>query len=276
MPTTNENKTKVQTASDVQLMRNSSANIALMGSQLEGQSLTFSDDIMNAVRADRQSRGVSKIATDVGNTMGQLVSDPEAIRARTSGMVAPTQVNALTAGARATNLGTLATQATQQELNQGSLDKIIQAGANQLKARAAQMTAQAVQESAKADALMETLKFKASEASTAFDQWLAKEKLKQTGTDNSWVANLLAGLNNKNAPTDDGFIPEESVGPGHSPASGEGSVSSDKKWIFKNGQWVENSPTNQGNTAGFFSSALGEIFTPLIEKLKGTKPGGGW
>jgi len=141
------------------------------GSGLESAAFTLGDKVMEAVRADRATRGVSKLATDVGNVMGQMVTDPNQIRAATSGMVDPFSVNALTSGARAQNLRTLGTVATQEAQNQGTIDEVIQAGANQLKARAQALYAKAEEEMARAasvqgewDRMMEEKKFAASQA----------------------------------------------------------------------------------------------------------------
>ncbi len=231
MPTTNENKTYVQRATDIQAMKNAATDTAYTGAQIEGQSVTLSDEIMKAVRSDRQARGVSNIASEVGATMGQLVSDPEAIRSRTSatGLVAPTTVNALTSDARALNLATLGEQATQQKLNQGSLDDIITAGANQLKAKAQQMKAQALQEEAKADALMEALQFEQSEKKREFDEWLEREKLNKS--DSGGVSMNLSDLSLEGTPT--------SESPQMTPAK-DGIVSEDGQWISKGGTWVSN------------------------------------
>jgi hypothetical protein len=82
-----------------------------------------------------------------------MVTDPTGIRERTSGVVDPNMVNALTSDARAQNLRTLGTISTQEAANQGTLQEVVQAGANQLKARAASLMAQAQQATEQANAL---------------------------------------------------------------------------------------------------------------------------
>jgi hypothetical protein len=180
MPTTEQNKNMINRQTKVQEMRNSAADTVQTAGEITGASLTLHDDVMKEVRADRASRGASKMAEDIGMTTGQLVQDPLDIRDRTRGVVNPEDVNALTKSARASNLGTLATQATQAEYNQGSLAEIIEAGANQLKQRAAILMAEAENESAKADALMESLTFEQSEKKREFDEWATREQLRQS------------------------------------------------------------------------------------------------
>jgi hypothetical protein len=134
------------------------ASLNKQAAGMESTAFTLPDTVMGAVRSDRQSRGVSKLATDVGNVMGQMVTDPTQIREgpqslSSQGLVDPFSVNQLTSNARAQNLKTLGTAATQGQLNQGSLDQVIQAGANQLKARAATLQAQAEEANSQAVAL---------------------------------------------------------------------------------------------------------------------------
>jgi ribosomal protein L12E/L44/L45/RPP1/RPP2 len=124
-------------------------------SGMEGAAFTLGDSVMKAVRDDRVSRGVSKLSTDVGNVMGQMVTDPTGIRERTSGVVNPFDVNDLTSGARAQNLRTLGTVSTWESQNQGSLDEVIQAGANQLNARAKALYAQAEEAQMEAQSLQQ-------------------------------------------------------------------------------------------------------------------------
>jgi hypothetical protein len=144
--------------SQIEKYREQAASANQQAAGMEGTAFTLHDTIMSAVRADRTSRGVSKLATDTGNVMGQMVTDPNAIREgpnslSAGGLVDPFSVNALTSNARAQNLSTLGTVSRQGLENQGSLDEVINAGANQLRARAATLQAQAESELSKADAL---------------------------------------------------------------------------------------------------------------------------
>lgn len=153
------------------------------GSGVEAAAGTLGDRVMEAVRADRLKRGTSKLATDVGNVMGQMVTDPTGIRERTSGMVDPFSVNALTSDARAQNLRTLGTTATQGQMNQGSIDEVIQAGANRLKAQAASLYAQAQQ--------------KESEANSLTQQWEREFKEKQFAADEAYRNKSSGGAGSK-------------------------------------------------------------------------------
>ena len=56
------------------------ASLTGQAGQYNAGSNVLGDKVMEAVRADRTSRGVSKLATDVGNVSGQMVTDPNAIR----------------------------------------------------------------------------------------------------------------------------------------------------------------------------------------------------
>lgn len=135
---------------------------------------TLPDEIMKAVREGRQSRGVSKLATDVGNTMGYLTSDPMAIRQQQmQGLMDPYSVNALTSNARVENQRMLGVEATQLSQNQGTLDQVIQAGANQLKARAQTLLAQAEQATAAANTLQQEWERGYKEQQLALDQYKA-------------------------------------------------------------------------------------------------------
>jgi hypothetical protein len=176
-------------------------------------------------------------------------------------MVDPGTVNNLTYNTRAFNLQTLGEQATQQELNQGSLDKVIQAGANQMLAKAQQMKAQAAQDEAKANALMESLQFQQSEDKRTFDEWLAREQLKLSGSGGIDLSGLFDTGN------DDGFIPDGPADPQMSPVEGEGTISPDRKYIFKNGQWE---PYQE---PGFWQSFLGSLFSPKVGKAPEVRSG---
>jgi len=150
MPTSEQNKMTIKGYQDQAISLNKEAAGYTAGSNVLG------DRVMEAVRNARTERGVSKLATDVGNVSGQMVSDPNAIRATQSqGLIDPFSVNQLTSSARAQNLRTLGTISTQETLNQGSIDEVIQAGANRLKAKAATLLAEAEAAAADADALQQ-------------------------------------------------------------------------------------------------------------------------
>ena len=160
MPTDLKEFSKIREYQDVAASKNQEA------AGMVGASFTLGDKVMEAVRTDRLSRGVSKLATDTGNVMGQMVTDPNQIREGAGNLVDPFSINALTSGARAQNLRTLGTVGVQGEQNRGSIGEVVQAGANQLKARAASLQAEAEKALASASALegefnrnMETMKF---------------------------------------------------------------------------------------------------------------------
>jgi exonuclease VII small subunit len=143
-----------QDYSQIKVNQDKAASLNREAAGMNATAFTLPDTIMKAVQEDRTARGVSKLATDTGNVMGQMVSDPNAIRGvQEQGLMDPFSVNALTSNARKQNLSTLGTVSTQLEQNQGSLDEVIQAGANQLKARASTLLAQAQQASEQATAL---------------------------------------------------------------------------------------------------------------------------
>lgn len=154
MPTKPEDYSKIKSYQDEAAAKTAQSAQYVSGSNVLG------DKVMEAVRADRVQRGVSKLATDVGNVSGQMVTDPNAIREGPQslsgqGLVDPFSVNALTSNARAQNLRTLGTIATQTAANQGSIDEVIQAGANQLKARAQTLLAEAEKATAAANSLQQ-------------------------------------------------------------------------------------------------------------------------
>ena len=140
-------------SSNIKKYQDQAAALTKQGAGLEASAGTLSDEVMTSIREDRTKRGVSKIATDVGNVMGQMVTDPTGIRERTSGAVDPFSVNALTSSARAQNLRTLGTISTQEQQNQGTIDETIQAGANKLKAQAQTLYAKAQEAEMQSNAL---------------------------------------------------------------------------------------------------------------------------
>lgn len=171
MPATQADYNKIKT------LQEQAASLTKQGAGMEASSVNLGDKVMEAVRADRVSRGVSKLSTDVGNVSGQMVSDPTGIRERTSGVVNPLDVNALTSSARAQNLRTLGTISTQQTLNQQPIDEVIQAGANQLTSRAKNLYAQAEEAQAQADALNQEWERQMAERKQAWDEYYQQQQL---------------------------------------------------------------------------------------------------
>lgn len=142
-----------------------------------GASLTLKDQVMNAVTADRATRGVTQMAQDFGNTLGQLQTDPIGIRERAADMVNPMDVDYLTSRARGINLNTMGTLSKQQELNTRSLEDIIQAGANQLSAKGKTLEGEANVEREKAQAMLNELNYELQLRKQAFDEYTAQQEL---------------------------------------------------------------------------------------------------
>lgn len=148
---------------------------------MEAASTTLYDNVMDAVRKDRAERGVSQMATETGNVMGQMVTEPEAIRGRLGDMVRPNRVDYWTSQERAAELEDLGTLSTQMKLNEGSIEDVIQAGANQLKARAAMKLAEAQRENAEADAILEQLGYELELRKQEFSEMDANRKFAASG-----------------------------------------------------------------------------------------------
>lgn len=167
-------------ASDIEKVkakRQAAAEQISEGRGIEASAFTLGDSVMDAVRKDRASRGVSKIATDVGNVMGQMVTDPNRIKSHAGDVVNPLDVDAFTSQARARNLRTLGTIATQERQNQGAIDDVVQAGANTLQALAARKLAEAEKSRAEADALMEGLRYNMDVRKQDFYEYIQQEEL---------------------------------------------------------------------------------------------------
>jgi len=219
MPTKPEDYSKIKSYQD------EAAKLTGQAGQYTAGSNVLGDKVMEAVRADRTSRGVSKLATDVGNVSGQMVTDPNAIREGPQslsgqGLVDPFSVNALTSGARAQNLKTLGTISTQESLNQGGIDEVIQAGANQLKARAATLLAEAEKATAAATSLEQ-------EYQRAFQEKQYQEGIRQFNETMAEKKSTGSGKAKE--------VKEEK--PLFSPKEGEGAVSPKGEYIFYQGAW---------------------------------------
>ena len=172
MPTTAEN-IKTQTE-----LRKSAASTRYQGAGMEATATTLHDTLMEAIRGDRAKRGVSKLATDVGNVMGQMTTGPGAMKERAGDIVDPTSIDYLTSQARAQDLRTLGTVATQGELNQGSIDEVIQAGANQFTSRAQRLYGEAAKEEAEANTLQQQITQSLAQRKQEFSERMQEEQLK--------------------------------------------------------------------------------------------------
>jgi len=242
----------------VEKLRTQAAERARTVADYSGVSETLSDQVMKAVRADRANRGVSQMATDVGNVTGQLATDPALIRGRAGDIVNPLDVDVLTAKQRGQNLQTLGTLSTVEKERGGTLQESIQAGANQLKSMALQKQAEAQEFANKADAMMGTLNYQMDVRRQEFAEREAGRKGK-TGV-NPYKATGAKLLETAGAPL---YTPLK-----------EGATSEDGEWVYQSGQWV---PTQQGQASIVYKAfqsggveaaqALGELFD-VLNKVK--------
>ena len=205
MPASTTDYTKIRE------LQESAASKTKAGRGIVASAGTLGDNVMQAVRADRTSRGVQKLSTDVGNVMGQMVTDPTGIRERTSGIVDPLSVNRLTSAARAENLRTLGTVATQRGLTEATMQETIQAGANRLEAQAKELYAQAEEATAQAGALQDEWEMGFKERQFAADEAYRKQQVAQdwakinadanvgTGDSEGLSINYLEGLSEEDA-----------------------------------------------------------------------------
>lgn len=132
--------------------------------------------VWDAIRKDRATRGVSTMATDIGNTQQQLVDNPAGIEERlgSTGLVDPNTVNQLRSSERGITLNTLATQAYQSEYNQGVITDIITEQQKLLQAIAERKLADAQKAQVQLNNLMEKLKLE--EDQRQFDETMAFDK----------------------------------------------------------------------------------------------------
>lgn len=270
MPTTEANIEQVQKA------REKAAKSTTSGKSLQSTATGLGDILMEAVRGDRATRGVSKLATDTGNVMGQLVSDPANIRqfGSTEGTrMDPLAVDAATSDQRARNLRTLGTVSTQKAQNEGTLQEVIQAGANQMKALAEQKFAEAQQYKSEADALMERLAYEMEVRKQDF----AESQSGGSGGDGGMGALIAALMGQEQfvpqeggyTPVPDGFIPDEPNAPVTQQLAGAGEYISNKLEPLQRGT----SDVLQGMFPGV--SIPAKAFARFIKRLtRNNKVGG--
>ena len=166
--------------SEITQQKKQAAETSVQAAGLEATALSLGDILMGSVRDARAERGVSKLAEDRGTAMGQLASEPADIRefgTQEGFRMDPLDVDAFTGQARAQNLRTLGTVAQKGKEQEGTLQEVIQAGANQMYGMASMKEAEAKRDREEADALMEELIYEADRADRGFDEWLAREKL---------------------------------------------------------------------------------------------------
>jgi hypothetical protein len=153
-----------------------------IGEEAAGYSMAATDlsgQVMDAVRKDRASRGVSQMAADIGTTLGQIPTDTAGIRQRAGDVVNPMQVDVMTAAQRGQNLATLGTQAYQAEYAQGTLTDILGEHANQLQAMAQGKAYEAQKAQAEAQAVMDELNYKRQQQQDAWNQYVQEQQLAQ-------------------------------------------------------------------------------------------------
>lgn len=166
---------------DVEKKRTESAALLERAGKRESAATTLSDEVWKAVRSARAERGISSLAQDVGTTTGQLASDPVAIKERLGPTVNPMDVDRITSAQRASNLATLAKQGVAMEQQEATVQDLINAGANQMLARAKGDEAEAQKLQVEANSMMEQLKQKLAERKQAFDEWATTAKLELDG-----------------------------------------------------------------------------------------------
>lgn len=176
MPTSNKDIDKITSLRRAQSESNSQA------ADYNATALTLNDLVMNAVTDDRAKRGVSQLATDVGNVGGQLVSDPNRIREFGGDTVNPMDIDSFTSQARARNMRTLGTIATQEDENTRSLEDIIGAGSNRLQSMAMMKESEAQKAKEEAEALYDQLYYEQSEKERKFEEQQAMGRLKTSGS----------------------------------------------------------------------------------------------
>lgn len=212
MPTSAEDYAQIEQA------RKKQAQATKDYGSLTSSAQTFGDEVMAKVREARASRGVSKMATQMGETSGQLASEGPKIRERLAD-VNPLQTDVITGKQTAQTLSSLGTLAQVGQEREGTITDILGAGTNQILARAAQKKAEAEAASMEADSLIETYKLKQAEEAQAFDQWYKRASLSQkekTGLEGVDVTKLskddLATLvaNGTLTPTQATFIGKQS------------------------------------------------------------------
>lgn len=171
MPATQEDYDKVKA-----LQEQAKTARASYGS-LTSAAETFADRVMQGVRAARADRGMSQLATDIGQTSEYLVARPDEIRARMQG-VNPFDVIAATSKERALNLGQLAREAQFGQETQGTIGEAIEGGASTVRAMAQRALVEAEQKKQEASDLLAMLEFQEAQEKRAFDEWATKEGLR--------------------------------------------------------------------------------------------------
>jgi hypothetical protein len=145
---------------------------------------TLSSGVWDAVRSDRQERGMSQLATDFGTADKNLTVGGPEVRERLGPTVDPLTTDLYTAKERGRNLGELSSLSKAEEQQYGTIDSLIQGGADQLKAYAQGKSAEAEAAAQEADDAFKMLQFESKEKQQEFENALALKKFnKDSGSD---------------------------------------------------------------------------------------------
>ena len=161
----------------VEQKRKEAREFAKEGSLLESKAGTFADDLMAKVRKARIDRGTSQLAEGVGVTSGQLAKGGAELRARTEGLD-PLRQDVLTARERAGTLSRLETLSTAETERSGSLQELLGAGANQIRALATAKSAEAQSASAEAQDLIEMVQLREDQERRRFEETMSEKEYK--------------------------------------------------------------------------------------------------
>ena len=172
MPATQQDYDKIQEK------RKEARGLVEESSMLESKAGTFADRLMADVRKARVDRGVSKLAEGVGTTMGQLAKGGAEIRERTAG-IDPLRQDVITARERAGTLGRLGSLATKESERYGTIQDVLGAGANQIRAMAAKKSAEAELATAEARDLREMVELKTAQEARNFQEMMAGKEFAQ-------------------------------------------------------------------------------------------------
>lgn len=161
----------------IKTLQDRASGLSKESSELGAGVLTFEDEVMDGVRAHRAERGVTNLQQDYATTTGRLATGREEIVNRMGkANVDPLDVDRFTAQERGRLLETLAYLAQTMESEQGSVDKVVQAGANKLAAMAEQKRAEAEAAENEARQLLAILENKQMEAQREFERGMSEKE----------------------------------------------------------------------------------------------------
>jgi len=176
MPSYTQDFTKIED------LRKKAAAANQAGSILTGTSKTFADTIRENFRNHIAQQGTDTLAQAMGNTAGQLVTEPANLRARTSG-VNPLDQDAMAARQQGQSLNTLVSLGQIDKTRTDTIEGVIGAGTNRLVAEAEKKKAEADAAKEEADNILEYVKFKETQSQNAFDRQYKMAQLAEAGTE---------------------------------------------------------------------------------------------